>query len=418
MCPHSYRPIMSSKPHAQATSAVHNAIVLSMAQAVTGSIGPIAISLGALAGAYLLPEEGALATLPVATFSIGLALFALPVGMLTNKFGRRGGFILGVFIGIFGALLAGYALFAYSFSLFCLAFGLLGAAIAFAQQYRFAATDQGDDKFKSRAISWVLSGGIVAAVLGPQIVLKTKDMFLPIPFAGAFFTAAGLLVLAIIILMFLKPVPVSADASRHPADSGRPVSVIMRQHKFIVALFCAVTSYSLMTFMMTGAPLAMTHNGHSQSAAIMGIQWHVMAMFAPSFFTGLLVVRFGKTLIIATGLILLIICAAIALSGMELWNFWGSLILLGLGWNFSFIGSTALFAECYTHREKNKIQGLHDCILFSCVAAASLLAGTILHVFSWYGVAWVLVPVSSLSLLSLVWLKFHSVKQVKMSEGL
>lgn len=402
---------MSLKPQNQPSTAVHNAIILSLAQAVSGAIGPIAISLGALAGAYLLPDNTALATLPVAGFSIGLALFALPVGLLTKWLGRRSGFILGTVLGIIGALLAGYALFAYSFILFCLAFAMLGGASAFSVQYRFAATDQGDDHFKSRAISWVLSGGIVAAVLGPQIVLRTKDMFLPTPFAGAFFAAAGLLVIGIFILMFLKRLPKEAAEIHKASPSERPLRVIMQQPKFIVALFCAVSSYGLMTFMMTGAPLAITHNGHSQADAIIGIQWHVMAMFAPSFFTGILIVKFGKTPIIACGLSLLILCAVIALSGTALWNFWTSLVLLGLGWNFGFIGATALLAECHSELEKNKIQGIHDFILFSFVASASLLSGTILHFFGWAGVAWILVPVSTISLFSLLWLNIQGKKQ-------
>jgi len=384
---------------------VRNAIVLSLAQAFNGSIGAIAISLGALAGAWLNPDALALATLPVATYSAGAAIFAMPVAMLGRKFGRKVSFCIGGVIGIIGAMFAMLSLQQGAFGLFCASYLLIGGAGAFVQQYRFAAADTGSDKFKSRAISWVLTGGVLAAFIGTEVVLRTKDLFLPLPFAGAFVGMAGLLLAGIGILLFLKPAPRSHVTEEATTAQVRPVSEIIKQPVFIVALLCALAAYALMTFMMTGAPLAMKHHGHSEAEAVLGIRWHVLAMFAPSFFTGALIVRFGKLPIIAIGLGLLIMCAGVALAGLELWNFWTSLVLLGIGWNFGFIGATALLGEAYHASEKNKVQGLHDFILFTLVAAASLASGVTLNSYGWRGIAIVIIPVSILATFSLLWLR-------------
>jgi len=391
---------------------VRNAFVLSLAQACNGSIGAIAISLGALGGAWLVPENLAFATLPVASYSAGSALFAIPVALLGRKFGRKASFIIGALIGILGAMLSMLALQQGAFGLFCAGYLFIGGAGAFVQQYRFAAADTGTDKFKSRAISWVLTGGVLAAFIGTEVVLRTKDLFLPLPFAGAFVGMAGLLAVGIGVLVFLKPVGRSHISEEVTSTPERRISEIVKQPVFIVALLCAVASYALMTFMMTGAPLAMKHHGHTEAQAVLGIRWHVLAMFGPSFFTGALIVRFGKLPIIAAGLGLLIMCAAVALAGLELWNFWTSLILLGVGWNFGFIGATTLLGEAYTASEKNKVQGLHDFILFSLVAAASLASGATLNSFGWNGIALVLIPVSILAAFSLLWLKVIGRKSV------
>lgn len=384
---------------------VRNAVVLSLAQAFNGSIGAIAISIGALAGAWLNPEHLALATLPVAAYSTGAAVFALPVALLGRVFGRRVSFVFGAFIGIFGAMLSALSLQQGAFGLFCLGYLLIGGAGAFVQQYRFAAADTGTDKFKSRAISWVLTGGVLAAFIGTEVVLRTKDLFLPLPFAGAFVGMAGLLLAGIIILLFLKPIGQSQTIEDATTEPIRGLGEIIKQPVFIVALLCAVASFALMTFMMTGAPLAMKHHGHTEAEAVLGIRWHVLAMYGPSFFTGALIVRFGKLPVVAVGLGLLILCAGVALAGLELWNFWVSLILLGIGWNFGFIGATTLLGEAYHAGEKNKVQGVHDFILFSFVAAASFASGATLNSYGWNGIAIVLIPISILAAFSLLWLK-------------
>ncbi len=393
----------------------HNALILSLAQAFNGSIGAIAVSIGALAGAWLSPQNLALATLPVAAFSVGAAVFAYPVAMLARKFGRKASFIIGAIIGIFGAGFSVLALVNNLFPLFCLGFFMVGGSNAFIQQYRFAAADIGTDKFKSRAISWVLTGGIFAALIGTETVLRTKDLLLPIPFAGAFLGMAGLLVVGIGILAFLKPTDPEECLVHENAEPARHVSKIFSQPVFVVALLCAVATYGLMTFVMTGAPLAMQQNGHSEVEAVLGIRWHVLAMFGPSFITGVLIVKFGKLPVIGAGLVLLMVCAGVALSGLELWNFWWALILLGIGWNFGFIGATALLNEAYCDSERNKVQGLHDFILFSSVAASSLASGAMLHNFGWNGVVMVLFPVCGLAILSLIWLQISNMRVQKFS---
>ena len=246
---------------------VRNAVVLSLAQAFNGSIGAIAISIGALSGAWLNPENLALATLPVAAYSTGAAIFALPVALLGRVFGRQISFVFGAFIGIFGAMLSALSLQQGAFGLFCLGYLLIGGAGAFVQQYRFAAADTGSDKFKSRAISWVLTGGVLAAFIGTEVVLRTKDLFLPLPFAGAFVGMAGLLLVGIVVLLFLKPIGQSQATEDTTTAPIRSLGTIIKQPVFIVALLCAAASFALMTFMMTGAPLAMKHHGHTEAEA-------------------------------------------------------------------------------------------------------------------------------------------------------
>ena len=362
-----------------------------------------------------MPDRLALATLPVAMYSVGTAAFALPVAALGRKFGRRLSFIIGAIIGIIGAGVSVAAIAEHNFLLFCTGYFMIGGASAFVQQYRFAAADSGDDAFKSRAISWVLMGGVLAAFIGTETVLRTKDMLAPLPFAGGYIGMAGLLALAIIVLLFLKPVSTrgQAPAVASPVNEGRAMAEIMRQPVFITALLCGVASFGLMSFMMTGAPLAMHQHGHSQTDAVLGIRWHVLAMYAPSFITGGLIVRFGKLPIIATGLGLLLLCAGVALLGLELWNFWASLILLGIGWNFGFIGATALLGEAYSEAEKNRVQGTHDFILFSCVAVASLSSGIVLNHFGWNGIAFVIIPFSITAGFSLLWLSLKRRRNIR-----
>ena len=404
----------------------HNARVLAVAQAINGSSPGIAVSLGALAGAWLMADHPELSTLPVAGFSVGAALFALPVALIMRKVGRKYGFILGCLVGICGALLAVGAINWHGFALLCLAYFLIGGANAFVQQYRFAATDAGSDAFKSKAISWVMMGGVASAFIGPQLVIHTKDAFAPLPFAGAYLAQAGLLLTGLLVLTQYHSLSTQERKrglanTKDAQGSGRSLGVIIRQPVFIVALICAIASFSMMTFMMTGAPLAMTRAGHTQHQAVSGIQWHILAMYAPSFFTGKLIVRFGKLPVIAAGLFLLFLCALMALSGWALWNFWGALILLGAGWNMGFIGATALLDEAYTPVEKNKVQGLHDLVLFSSVAVAALVSGVVLQKWGWHGIASIMIPVLSIATLALTYLARRgrptSTKQ-KVSEGL
>lgn len=380
----------------------HNAIVLSASQAVVGSAAPIAISIGGLVGFVLLGSDKSLATAPITGFNVGVALGALPAAAIIRALGHRGGFMTGCLVTALGGAIATAGLYAASFWLF--AFGLLviGVGGAFVQQYRFAAADNAPPEFKARAISFVLAGGVFTAIIGPQIVIFTRELLAPVMFAGSFMAVIllGFVGMAILFLLRLKP---QGTPGTNPQDtaSARPLSEIVSQPRFIVALTCAVGSYTLMSFVMTGAPLAMVGCGFSADQATLGISWHVMAMFAPSFFTGRLISHFGKERIVILGLALLVGCAVVALSGIALWQFWTSLILLGLGWNFGFIGATAMVADTYSNAEKGKVQGFHDFILFGSVALSSLASGKVYNAWGWDMLNWIVFPVVFLCLAAL-----------------
>ncbi len=390
---------------AREREARRTAIILACASAIVGSAAPISISTGGLAGHYLLDADKSLATAPVTAYNIGVALGALPLAFVVRRFGQRNGFIGGTIATAAGAAVAALALFRSDFWLFGLGLLIVGFGGASVQQYRFAAADNAPSTYKGKAISTVLTGGVVMAIIGPQVVIFSRELFAPIMFAGSYVAIIGLAAIGAVILSFLR----LHDKQARPAvESGLPARStfeIFTQPRFMVSLLCAVGSYALMSFMMTGAPIAMVGCGFTADEAALGISWHVMAMFAPSFITGRLIVRFGKETIVAGGLLLLVACAMVALSGIELWQFWTALILLGVGWNFGFIGATAMVSETYTDAEKGKVSGLHDFILFGSVAFGSLMSGTVYNAWGWEMLAWIMFPVIAicLSALALLW---------------
>ncbi|MER9870352.1 MFS transporter [Mesorhizobium sp. M0136] len=386
------------------------AIILAASQAIIGSAAPIAISMGGLAGQYLLDADKSLATAPITGFNVGVALGSLPAAAIIRRLGQRDGFMTGTAVTALGGLIATLALFHPSFWLFAFGLAVIGIGGAFVQQFRFAAADNAPPEFKARAISFVLAGGIVTAILGPQIVIFTGDLFSPVKFAGSF---ASILVLAAVgaAILSLLRIPAKATEKVEISDSdARPLSEIVTRPRFVAALFCAIGSYALMSFVMTGAPLAMVGCGLSTDDATLGISWHVMAMFAPSFFTGSLIHRFGAERIVAIGLVLLIGCGIVALSGLALWQFWTTLILLGLGWNFSFIGATAMVADSYQPSEKGKVQGFHDFVLFGSVAFASLMSGAVYNAWGWEMLNWMIFPVVALCFVALGVLKMTGLR--------
>lgn len=386
--------------------AKHNTLIYATCQALGNSSSVVNISLGGLAGYYLLEADKSFATAPVTAFNIGVALGAIPAAMLTRWLGRKYGFMFGLAIGIAGLLTATWALINQNFIIFCIGAILSGIAGGFGQQYRFAAADHGTPEFRAKAISWVLAGGIVAAFIGSQTVIQTSDLLLPTQFAGAYLSVSALLLTSIGVLAFLKSRTENMQVTEEDLEPPRPLSQIISQPRFIVAVMCGTLTYALMSFVMTGAPLAMVGCGISRDNAVLGIQWHVLAMFGPSFFTGNLIARFGKEKIVATGMAILIGCALVALSGLELWKFWVALILLGVGWNFGFIGATSMVTDTYRPSEKNKAQGANDFILFSSVAFASLMSGIVYNQFGWDGINYVVFPIVGLAIAALVWLYF------------
>lgn len=380
------------------------AIILAASQAIVGSAAPICFALGALAGYQLLGTDKSLATAPITGYNVGVALGALPAAALIRMLGQRSGFMTGTLITALGGLVATLALFQQSFWLFAAGLMIVGTGGAFVQQFRFAAADNAPPEFKARAISFVLAGGIITAVLGPQIVIFTHELLAPVMFAGSFAAILVLSAVGAVILSFLRVAPHAAASHSGQTSPGRPLRQIVMQPSYAVALLCAVGSYALMTFIMTGAPLAMVGCGFSADEATLGISWHVMAMFGPSFFTGRLIHRFGAPTIVATGFVILIGCAVVGLSGIELWQFWSALILLGLGWNFGFIGATSMVSQAYRPSEKGRAQGFHDFVLFSSVAFASLMSGGIYNAYGWEMLNWIVFPVTFLCLGALGWL--------------
>lgn len=371
-----------------------NTVILAAANAFVGACAPISISLGAIIGDYLLAADKSLATAPVTGFTVGVAVGALPAAWLMRLVGRRYGFMGGAMVSGLGGLIAAIALFRLDFWLFTAGLVIVGIGGAFVQQLRFAAADNAPESFKAQAISWVLIGGIFAAIIGPQTAIFTRDFFEPVLFAGAFVAMIGLALIGAVILSFLRIHENTVLLEHEDEEPARPLGQIILQPRFLTALACGVCSFALMSFMMTGAPLAMIGCGFSTDLATLGIQWHVLAMFGPSFFTGKLIARFGRETIVATGLILLICCAIIASLGIELWNFWLALIMLGVGWNFGFIGATAMVTTTYRSSEKNKVQGVHDVILFSTVAFSSLMSGQVLNTLGWDGINMIMWPIA------------------------
>jgi MFS family permease len=379
--------------------AKHNAVILAAAMALGGSSPAIVVSLGGLVGQALATNKE-LATLPVSLLNLGLALGTIPAAMLMRKAGRRIGYIVGAGIGLAGGCLAAFGIASFSFVLFCLGTFIIGSYGSFNQSYRFAAMDAASEAFKPKAISWVMTGGLVAGIVGPQTVIWTRDAVQAAPFAGAFLGQATLALLSMIVVSFLRSAPVSIAA---PKAGGRPLIEIIRQPRFIVAAVTGLVSYSLMTFMMTAAPMAMIECGHSIGAAALGIQWHILAMFGPSFFTGRLISRFGKGPVTAAGLAMIALSAVIGLSGIGIVHFWTTLVLLGIGWNFGFIGATALVTDCYRPEERAKVQAANDFLIFGSVAIASFSSGKLLSAGGWESVNWLVFPPVAIALILLAW---------------
>jgi MFS family permease len=378
--------------------AKRNALVLAGAQALGGASPAIVISLGGLVG-HALAENKLLATLPVSMLNLGIALATIPAALLMRRVGRRNGYMVGAGAGVAAGCLAAVAIVMGSFPLFCLATAIAGVYGAFVASYRFAAADAASPAFRARAISWVMAGGLVAAVIGPQAVIWTRDLVPGALFAGAFLAQAVLALLSMGVLSTLRAPPV-VDA---PRAGGRPMAEIMRQPRFVVAVLAGLTSYGLMSFVMTGAPIAMVGCGHPVDAAAWGISFHILAMFGPSFFTGRLIDRFGKEAITAVGLVLIAAAAIAGLSGLSVAHFWIALVLLGVGWNFGYIGATALVTDCYRPEERAKVQAANDFLVFGSVAVASFSSGKLLTLGGWDTLNWLVFPPVALALALLAW---------------
>lgn len=381
-------------------SARRNVGLLMAAQSLGGASAPILISLGGIVG-QTLADDASIATLPVSLYQLGLALSTIPAAMLMRTWGRRSVYLLGAILAIAAGLTAAAGIIQGSFLTFCVGTAMAGFYGACVQSYRFAASDTVNSERRAKAISNIMIGGLMAAIIGPQVVIWTRDALPASPFAGSFLGQSVLALLALPLLALLRmPPTASATAS---SDAGRPLVVIARSPRFIVAVTAGVVSYGLMSFIMTAAPMAMVGCGHTVGEAALGIQWHVLAMFGPSFFTGSLINRFGKPGVTAAGLAMIAASGLLALAGLDLLHFWGALVLLGLGWNFGFIGATAMVTDCYRPSERAKVQALNDFLVFGTVAIASFGSGQLLNTSGWSSINTLMLPIVALVLLMLGW---------------
>lgn len=379
--------------------AKRNTLLLSGGQALYGSNMAVLVTLSGLSGVYLSPDP-AYATLPISAMVVGTALSTVPASLFMQRTSRRRGFMLGTATGVFGGALAMVALFGHSFALFCAALFICGIYQAFAGYYRFAAADAASDEFRPRAISWVMAGGVAAAFVGGQLVALSSEWLGPVPFVGGYATCIVLSLIAFVVMSFLT-IPKLSEEDQ--ANTGRPLGEIFSQHKAIVAVGCGMVGYGIMTLVMTATPIAMVGCGLTVKDAAFVIQWHIFAMFAPSFFTGNLIARFGVMPVITAGLALLTGCGLVALSGFEVERFLVALILLGLGWNFTFVGATTLLTECYTAGERSKVQAANDLMVFAVVAIASFASGGLLNGLGWEAVNYALFPFVFLAVLLTIW---------------
>jgi len=377
-----------------------NVALLSACQGLLLTNNSILIAANGLAG-YALATDKALATLPITTYIVGAALTTMPASLLMRRLGRRTGFTLGAVFGIVGALICSYAAFTHEFWLLCAGTLVLGIYNATGQYYRFAAADSASIDFKSRAISLVMAGGIAGGILGPETSKISKDFFVQAMFAGSYLSL-GVFCLLAIGLIALIDIPPLTVAERK--ESGRPLTAIARQPAFIVAVLSSITGYGVMNLLMVATPLAMVACQHPFSDAAFVIQWHVIGMFAPSFFTGTLIKRFGVINVMLTGVVLNLACIAVALAGLQVAHFWGAMVLVGVGWNFMFIGGTTLLIECHTPSERGKVQGANDLAIFITMIATSLSSGLLFTLQGWELMNQLAVPFLLLTGIAMLWL--------------
>ncbi len=355
--------------------AKRNVTILVGAQAILGAQMPMIFTIGGLAGQALAPNP-CWATLPISLIVLGSMLSATPLSTLMQRYGRRAGFFLGAAGGAMGGLVGAIGLYTASFPIFLLGSFLTGIYMSAQGFYRFAAADTASDDFRPKAISYVMAGGLASAIIGPQLVKLTADAYV-IPFAGTYAAVIGLNLLGSLLFLFLD-IPRPARPAEG-APKGRTRLEMITTPRIAVAVICGMVSYALMNLVMTSTPLAVVGCGFETNTAADVVTAHVLAMFAPSFFTGHLIARFGVERIMATGLVILAGAGAVALQGVDLENFFIALILLGVGWNFGFIGATTMLAGAHEAHERGRMQGLNDLVVFGGVTLASLASGGLMN---------------------------------------
>jgi len=386
--------------------AKRNVFILVMAQAILGAQMPMIFTIGGLAG-QSLASNPCFATLPISLIVLGSMLAATPVSAIMQKYGRRAGFWLGAGCGAIGGAVGAYGLYLASFPIFLLGSFITGVYMSAQGFYRFAAADTASDGFRPKAISYVMAGGLASAIIGPQLV-KVTSQAMVIPFLGTYLAVIAVNVLGSVLFFFLdipRPKPPAATD-----DRGRSRRELLATPIIAVSVICAMVSYALMTLVMTSTPLAVVGCGFEQNIAADVVSAHVLAMFVPSFFTGHLIARFGVRTIVALGLVILGAAGVVALQGVQLENFFIALILLGVGWNFGFIGATTMLAASHGPHERGRMQGMNDLIVFGGVTVASLSSGGLMNcsggdaMVGWASVNLAMAPFLMLAGGALIWL--------------
>jgi predicted MFS family arabinose efflux permease len=385
-----------------------NALVLAAAQALAGGNNTVIVSTSSIIGSILAPDKG-LATLPITFMVFGMWAGTLPVGALARRYGRRFALQTGSVFGIASGLISYFAVMHGSFWILLAGTFCGGLYAAAHQSYRFAAADTASERFRAKAVSWVLAGGIFAAVLGPQLVIWTKDILSPHLFAASFLGQSACALLAAAVLQFVR-IPHMKPQAHHET---RPLGDIIRQPRFVVAAACGMAAYAMMNMVMTSAPLAMVGCGHSVTDATLGIQWHVLAMYGPSFFTGGLIARYGVERITSIGLGLIVLTAIVAITGVTVAHFWSALVLLGVGWNFAFIGATTLVTQCHRPEERTRVQSFNDFLVFGAMAVSSFSSGQLLETVGWAAINEVVIPVVIVVFALLMWVRMRTREQLQ-----
>lgn len=378
-----------------------NILLLAGGQAFFMCVQTIAIATTPLAGYAMLGTDKSLATVPLVLAHVGIMLVTIPASFLMAWIGRRAGFSVGALIGITSGAVSFYAVFDQNFLLLCLGSLLQGMSAAFAWYFRFAAADGASENMKAKAISLVMAGGVVAGFLGPQTAKYAVDWFAPVTFAGIYLMIS---VYALGVLILMQGLRIPRPALSSLTGGGRPMREIMRQPKYVVALMSSVFGYAVMVLVMSATPLAMMACGFNFADSATVIQGHVIAMFLPSFFTGHLINRFGVLSIIATGAVIQLGCALVNLAGIEFYHFFIANVLVGLGWNFTYVGGSTLLTQTYTPEERAKVQASHDFIVYAATATAAGLSGVLQAQAGWTVVNAASIPLMIIVMGAALWL--------------
>jgi len=383
-----------------------NVPLLAISQTLMMSTMSLIMATVALVGSNLAVDKS-YATLPLAILFFAVMFTSIPAAMLMKRIGRKPAFMFACIFGVSAGLVATYAIVNNSFWLFSLSAALIGVFNGFGNYFRFVAADVVTEDKKSLAISYVLLGGVVAAIIGPNLAIYTYDVIENANFAGSYASIIALYLLILITLSFLKLPNTKSDIDHESEYEVRDLFTIARQPKFIVGIICGMFGYGIMSFVMTATPLAMQHHAHDFDDISFVIQWHILAMYAPSFITGHLIRRFGIYNILLVGALLIALCIAINLKGSSITHYWIALVLLGIGWNFLFIGATTLITETYHAAERSKTQALNDFVIFTTVALSSLSAGALQHQFGWKIVNLGVLPLLLIILIGVIWGKLR-----------